>query len=241
MLNERWNILKSNFKKRILICIIVVVSATLFDIFLHPLLRLIWVISFFVSVELFTFIYAKMFISQAWLMLTHRQTVEIPIPNEIFSLANQMKVKIKKLKVRPDLNNAYVMGESVVLGEELVKNLNKTEIIAVVAHELAHIKGKHFAVRFLSAISFSFFAYMAWMDLPPIMQLTSTLAYLIVCMIAPNWILETRADRTAIRFVGKKHLRSALRKLVKKEDRNKSSEEHPSVANRTKIIDAMKC
>ncbi len=63
------------------------------------------------------------------------------------------------------------------------------------------------------------------------------LAFILVTMIVPNWILEFKADRIAAKFAGKENIKSALLKFVNKEDYEEPSETHPSIAERVKRID----
>lgn len=131
--------------------------------------------------------------------------------------------------------------------------LNFAEILAVVTHELVHKKGKHILLRLVTMIPFLALAMYSWSRLySPIFftesftQIVLTvmvniglLAFMLVTMIVPNWILEFKADRTAAKFAGKENIKSALLKLVDKENYEEPSETHPSVAERIKRIDKL--
>jgi len=186
-------------------------------------------------------------------ILAYRKSRIIQIPDEIVYLSNQIGVEIKKLRIAEGLCNAYVIGGAIVLGKNLLEKLNLAEILAVIAHELAHKKGKHIPLRLVIMIPFLALAMYSWSRLySPIFftesftQIVLTvmvniglLAFMLVTMIVPNWILEFKADRTAAKFAGKENIKSALLKLVDKENYEEPSETHPSVSERIKRIDKL--
>jgi len=52
-----------------------------------------------------------------------------------------------------------------------------------------------------------------------------------------QWELEKRADRAAVKYVGREAIKSALLALEKGERMNEPSETHPPTSNRIKWID----
>lgn len=66
------------------------------------------------------------------------------------------------------------------------------------------------------------------------------LAYMTIVMTPINWYLEVRADRIAARFTGKKNIKSALLTFANKEKLGMSSETHPSISERVKLIEKLR-
>ena len=254
MLGELWRFVKANFSKRLAIYTIVVMSLTFFGSIPSLFVKLLFFSVFTIAAGLFLVIFGRLFLLPGvQQILAYRKSRIIEIPDEIVYLSNQMGVEIRKLRIAEGLCNAYVIGGAIVIGKELLEKLNLSEILAVVAHELAHKKGKHIPLRVVIMIPFLVLAMYSWSRLySPIFftesftQIVLTvmvniglLAFMLVTMIVPNWILEFKADRTAAKFRGKENIKSALLKLVDKENYEEPSETHPSVGERIKRIDKL--
>jgi len=239
LLRKLWNFLKLGFGKRIMIACVVVISVTFFRLSLHlmqPLMALFWGIVFLISAELFTSFFTLTFLFNLWIILTHKKAEIVPIPLEISRLANKIGVRIKELRIRQNFCNAYVKNGSLVLGKELMEKLNLQQCLAVVAHELGHIKERHNLIRFLVSIPILLSAY-TWFELPPLICLIALFAYTYVMMIPINWWLEGRADKIAAKYVGKEYIKSALLTLADKKNLNEPSETHPPIMKRIKLIE----
>lgn len=230
MRNPFKRLAKLNFKGRMFLYASVVVSATFFNVFLHPMMKLFWVLVFIIFAEIFVFIYSRN-LTTIIALLKHKNR-DIPVPEEFSDLARKIGVEIKKYQLADGLDNAYVIGKNVVLGSGLLEKLTKEECMAVLAHEFGHIREKHVAVKFLFASPVLMLAYYSWINLPQAMLAIAFLAYLLVILTPINWYLELRADRIAKEFVGKEFMQSALLKLSEKTDRNEPSETHPPVQGR---------
>lgn len=239
MLGKLWNILKPGFRTRLIIACVVVMSATFFDVFMHPMMKLIWIIVFLFSAELFTAFYVQKFLLRLRLILDHRKATQVDVPLEIAGLADRMGVKLKEFRIREKLFNAYVIGKTIVLGRDLLDRLSREECLAVVAHELGHIKEKHGLIQALLLVP-SLMSVISWFDLPPAVFSIAFSAYIVIVMIPVSWTLETRADRIAARFTGKENITSALHVLAHKQKADESSEDHPSIEKRIRLIENLK-
>lgn len=255
MLGELCRLLKANFKKRLAIYSLVVMSLTFFGTIPILSLKLALFSIFMIVAVLFLVIFGQLFLHPGiQRILAYMKGLSIPLPDEIAHLAKHMDVKVAKLRIVEGLCNAYVIGGSVVLGRKLLEKLNLAEILGVTAHEFAHKKGKHIPLRIGIIIPFWAFAMYCWSKLYSPIFFTESftqmllivmvniglLAFLLVAMIVPNWMLEFKADESAAKFVGKASIRSALLGLVKKEHYEEPSETHPSIAERVKRIDKLK-
>jgi len=236
-LNRFWKKIKAGFRTRQIVCCFVVISAVFFGLFVHPLVKLVWGIMFLVFAELFVMVYFPSFVSNYWLLLTHAKTVERPMPREFADLAKKVDVVIKKFKTKLGLRNAYVFRETLVLGEELLREFNKDEIMGVVGHELGHIKNRDGPFRLLLMIPIMVCASLSWVNLPLIMSSMASLAYIMVVMTPINWHFEFKADEFSKKNVGRDCIRSALLHLRNNESVNESTEYHPSTSKRITRID----
>lgn len=255
MLTELLRFLKTNLGERLVIYTLVVISLTLFGTLPSLFLRF-WAFFVFAGVSgLFLIIFGQLFLLPGVKnYLAYKKSKSIPLPDEVVRLKNQMGVNLKDLRIAEGLCNAYVIGGSVVLGTEFLKKLSSNDILAGIAHELAHKKGRHILLRVGIMVPFLLFVSYSWSKLTSpifftesftlilltIMVNIGTLAFILVVMIVPNWFLEFKADELAAKFAGKENIKSALRKLVNKEDHEKSSETHPSIAERVKRIDKLR-
>jgi Zn-dependent protease with chaperone function len=236
-----WNIRKLGFKKRMIVLSLVIASTTLYVVFADPLMKLLWLLVLLCSAELFTFIYTPIYVTNLWLRLTYKKKTipmteaMIAIPEQITNLVNEVGVKVDEFRVQPSLRNAYVIGKTVVIGLPLIKELEPDEVLAIVAHELGHIKQKPSAVRALIMLG-GFLSIWSWFTLPIQIFIIASLAYFTVIMIPFNWVLECQADRVAKRFVGSVSLHSALLKISDRKNLNEPSEDHPSISNRLKLL-----
>ncbi|MCX6278536.1 MAG: M48 family metalloprotease [Bacteroidetes bacterium] len=159
-----------------------------------------------------------------------------PIPDEIKQLSEQMGVKLKEFRVAERFDNAYTNGNDVVIGDLLLQGLKKDELLAVIAHEFAHIKENHLPIRFVSIIPLFLIANASFNHLPSLLQSIAALAYLMVVMIPFNWYLEIRADRLASKYVDASHLSSALTVLNGGRDLKEGSESHPPIRTRIQLL-----
>lgn len=254
MLGELWRFIKASFSKRLAIYTIVVMSLTFFGSIPSLFVKFLFFSLFTIAAGLFLMIFGRLFLLPGiQQILAYRNSRIIQTPDEIVYLSNQIGAEVKKLRIAEGLCNAYVIGGAIVLGKELLEKLNLAEILAVIAHELTHKKGKHILLRLVIMIPFLALAMYSWSRLySPIFftesftQIVLTvmvniglLAFMLVTMTVPNWILEFKADRTAAKFAGKENIKSALLKLVGKENYEEPSETHPSVAERIKRIDKL--
>ncbi|MEM3704376.1 MAG: M48 family metalloprotease [Candidatus Bathyarchaeia archaeon] len=251
MLREFLNFIKS-FKKRFLVCYLVVLAASIFGTFPLLLVKLFALGIFFASSVFFLPVAFSFFVSAIKQFSLHRSRVKIPLSMEIAELARRVGVTIAELAI-VKANNAYVMGRSLVLGTELLEKLSYDERQAVVAHELGHIKRRHIIIKGVFLGLFWALLMLSWSNfrLPIIFselvtQIILTLvlniagfAFMLLVLIPINWWAELDADKFAAKFVGKEHIRSALLKLVDADKLKEPSETHPSVAERVKHIDKL--
>jgi Zn-dependent protease with chaperone function len=172
---------------------------------------------------------------------------KLPIPTEFSEIASRMHIKIRSFGI-VEGRTAYVAFGSLVFGKDLIRDLSPQELLAVIAHEFGHIKGRDGLKRSLLLVPLMLFALYSWSKLnSPIfyseaftavmlsaMMLVALTAYMTVMMVPVNWNLEYHADETAAKFAKKENIESALLKIAKAEKRDleAQSETHPSINER---------
>jgi Zn-dependent protease with chaperone function len=245
MLREFWNFIKS-FKKRFAVYYLVVLTGSIFGYFPFLVVKLCALGAFAVSSVFFLPITVYYFASAIKQFTLHKGRMKAPIPLEIANLACKAGVSIKELGVIK-ANNAYV------LGKELLDKLDRKEVLAVVAHELGHIKRRHLLIKGVSLILFWVIFVLCWSRFSSPIFFSETVtqiilavilniagfAFLLVFLIPINWLVELDADKFAAKLVDKEHIKSALLKLVDVDKLEEPSETHPSVAERVKRIDKL--
>lgn len=251
MLRDFLNFIKS-FKKRFLVCYLVVLAANIFVTFPLLLIKLFALGIFFASSVFFLPVAFSFFVSAIKQFSLHKSRAKIPLSIEIAELARRVGVTITELAI-VKANNAYVMGRSLVLGTELLEKLSYDERQAVVAHELGHIKRRHIIIKGVFLGLFWVFLMLNWSNFRLLIifselvtQIILTLviniagfAFMLLVLIPINWWAELDADKFAAKLVGKEHIKSALLKLVDANKLEEPSETHPSVAERVKHIDKL--
>ena len=185
------------------------------------------------SVELYLFLNQAI---KSFLILIRNRGIPQPIPTEVSKLANKMGVKIKDFRIADGMLNAYTTGRKVVIGSRLIEKLEKDELLAIIAHELAHIKENHLTIRLVVVILTVSLGMISWSNLPDTMVTYALLGYITIVLIPVNHWIEHRADKLAGEMVGCESLKSALLKISEGSDIKEPSETHPSIFNRVKFL-----
>lgn len=179
----------------------------------------------------------------------------MPVPKEIKQLSKRMGTSISKIRIiESKERNAFATPKCITFTNKLWKDLTHNQIMAVAAHELGHLKGRHLFYRIVLVMLAVIPVPFLWarFTMPILfneaitqvlfqgMTEVALLAFTIVMMIPICWVSEIKADEAAARFVGKENIKSALIKLAEKKDATQPSETHPSIRERIKHIDEMK-
>jgi len=157
------------------------------------------------------------------------ESLRTPLRDEIIEFCKRNGVKISDVKIIKDLPekfaNAGVSGilhKYVFLTDHLIDNFSKEEVLAIVAHEIGHVKERHNLISGIYTIAF----FIVWIYSSQLLDLfsLSPYAYMMlwfVVMLAFFLILgrimvylEYRADRFAAETVGKDLYIKALTKLA---------------------------
>ncbi len=186
------------------------------------------------------------------------ESLKSPLRDEIIEFCKRNGVKISDVKVLRDLPekfaNAGVSGilhKYVFLTDHLINKFSKEEILAVIAHEIGHVKEKHNLISGIYVIAF----FVIWIYVSKFVDLSKLSLYSFMAL----WFavilafilihgrimvyLEYRADRYAAETVGRELYIRALSKLAEINVMKRKTGKlfnlltlHPSIEDRIKKL-----
>jgi Zn-dependent protease with chaperone function len=168
-------------------------------------------------------------------------------------LANEMNVRLhptKSLEIIPELRNAsckpwpFISGWKVHsrgrvrIGCTILCGLDNVALEGVIAHELAHLKKRHFLrfLAFLLPFLLVFFAVLVYLDVSKsttaflLTLLTVAIGFLVYSLV--SWRQEYEADAVAAKDVGPNDMAHALEQAARLIDRPRDTLSHPSFKKR---------
>jgi Zn-dependent protease with chaperone function len=227
----------NSFKLRILVTFLVLINAILFNISSSFFPRFVFGLIFLILAGLFVFLVLTRIIKLLFFnyRLLFKKNIEWkPLPKQYQELADRMNVKIKHFGIQKGLLNAYVrIDKKLIFGENLINKLDDESSLAVVAHEMGHIKSRTsitFLLKIFGLILYSIGIIM-FQELPIPILIITTFAYIMPALILFIWHEEFQADKYARLYVGNDALNKAL-KVLEKLRMGKASETHPSTKSR---------
>ena len=173
-----------------------------------------------------------------------RKTIfEVKWSNEIMpefaNLIRRMNVKLDKkqpIGIIPDLFNAAARPNfRIIIGGALIEKLDSLALQAVFAHELAHLKSKHYLKYFVISmiIIMGILIYQSFFPaISGIMTFILALAAIILSFSYISWYFEYEADTVAKKYVGKEAVISELEDFKRIMDKDNDSFTHPSFSKR---------
>jgi Zn-dependent protease with chaperone function len=234
-----WDYIKIGFKLRIFVFSIVVFGISFFGIATTPLLKSLFLLCTSPFIPIMAYITTVDSFNKAKTMILFhfKKGKEIPVPDEILSLAKEMGVKTNKFKLIPgELNAGISPNGNIFIGEDMLPLLGKQEFQAVFAHEFSHIKRKHHMKKLLATLGFLLIGYIVFFNIPSLFQAYAILGFLSIVTIPINWRFEFEADEDGKKFVGASHMASALSKITGNKNPDEASETHPPVNKRIKNL-----
>jgi len=167
----------------------------------------------------------------------------IPVFEEFQAIANNRGVKLNKDKpfgVQAELNNAYAnfFTRQIILGDELLKELTREQLLALFGHELTHLEKNHNMRILIGTLSFSSLVYLplTYTQAPSIILNLVCLAGIFMALLFVSWNNEYSADTGGANLAGPRAMMSVLRNVVPKEQWRRESETHPSVYSRVRKL-----
>jgi STE24 endopeptidase len=256
MMNEVLRLIKASFNRRLLLYVALVTFFTMFGSIPIIEIKFPFLFAFIAATSVFLVVFSKIFIIPTFrIFALSRKGVKLPVPDQIKELSRKMGTNLKEIRIiKSSERNAFATPKCITFTDKLLEDLTHNEIMAVAAHELGHLKGRHVLYRFMFVLAVIIPAPFIWSRFTsPIlfnetitqilfqgMMEVALLAFMIVIMIPACWISEIKADETAARFAGKENIRSALLKLAEKKDATQPSETHPSIKERVEHIEKLR-
>lgn len=224
-----------DFKRRIIVLIMLVYSITIYELFQSPILRLEGLLGIFAFSEISVIAYFPRYFRTFQELFKHPKPGVMLIPNEIYDLMEKTDTKRIRVKAIPGVFGALSNLTTIYLGEELLKDFSIGMILAVFAHELGHIKGRHIIIEF-TAMYFLLAVLLFTVVGPPIILLLAIFSVMTLSLVPIHWHFEYSADRYAVELVGEEELKTALKALGDRHGYRTYSETHPSIAKRLEKI-----
>lgn len=237
--------IKTGIRSKLFICGVVLIAGWSYWYISTPLIKLLAIFLFIVTIEIMLWQWINFFgdtIIQNMKFTFKKSDVSWNsryITPQYSKLAERIGVKLNKKRpfgVIKGLNNAYSnsLKNQVMLGEDLLKNLDKKQRLALVAHELTHLKQNHgsrftifsIIIAMLASISLSFSTG------PAIISNLMIFATLIIAFVFISWKNEFDADKGAAYYVNRESTISLLRNISPRSGWNEESETHPSINSR---------
>lgn len=248
------------FLRTVIVCSILIVSGFFYIYLGDGVVRIISVILFclFSVIMLFGLVpvvagFCKVIgmrigtlIKWIYIKICEKQTQEIVVIDgldDFIKLAEQMKVKLNKkhpFKKVAMLDNigADPNMMQIILGEILFNRLEHSERLAVIAHELAHLKMYHILVQLGSTLFALELIYKCLPKEPGSLLLITIytlmmIAAMFLAYCASGYLCEYWADCVAVSYTKNKvAFISALKKLRQEDSWDIQYMEHPSINHR---------
>lgn len=165
--------------------------------------------------------------------------------------------KIKIFKIKKEFANAYAIGvlpntKSVIISEDLLREMNPLELDGIISHEIGHLKKNHLFKIYLSALFALLIGYLSSFYIYPIIENSNYNIHILRAVHIsfvyglPMWIIpalfqrkfEYQADAYAAKIVGKENYINSLKKLDKMANGavTKGGITHPSLKKRIQNI-----
>jgi Zn-dependent protease with chaperone function len=172
------------------------------------------------------------------------------VPGSLSELADRMNVSLDSqfpVEIAPSWRGARALpnlwggrGNRIRIGVALVEKLSPEALEAVLAHELAHLKCRHWELLLLGSILAALGGIAVGLALktPEVAGLIAGGMVLVGAFAAMSWAAEFEADGVAARYVGRKTVRVMLRELRERGFRRRPELTHPTDGLRLKFLDS---
>jgi Zn-dependent protease with chaperone function len=187
------------------------------------------------------------------IIIRNKKLVEIDLSNRVKNITGNIKI----FKVNKEFANAYAIGvlpnsKSIILSNDLIKEMSQIELDGIISHEIGHLKNNHLFKLYLSALFALLIGYISTFYFYPIIDSSECNIHILRAIHGaffyglPMWIipalfqrsLEYKADIYASKSVGKNYYVNSLKKLDNMTNGtvSKGGITHPSLKKRIKNI-----
>ncbi len=241
-LKQMLRAIRVGIRSRLFICVLVVITGYSFSFSHNPYLRLASIIGVLVTSEAMIMLWGTAFAEMLMRPFAKKGSIswqEIPVFTEFRALAETEGIKLNKKRpfgLRKDFDNAYAnpLTMQIVVGEKLGQRLGDGHLIALIGHEVTHIKQQHhLKMLFLTMVVPALLTLpLMRAGTPRIVHDVVLYAMFFMIFLFISWHNEYDADAGAARIAGTKNTIALLRKIAPKRQWRYESETHPSVHSR---------
>ena len=172
------------------------------------------------------------------------------VPESLSEVADRMKVQLDRqfpVEIAPSWRGARALpgfwgrrGNRIRLGGALAESFSSDALEAVLAHELAHLKCRHWELLLLGSVlaALGGVALGLALRVPEVARIVAGGIVLVGGFIGMSWASEFEADGVAARFVGRSTVRTMLRELRDLRFRRWPEVTHPTDGLRLRHLDA---
>jgi len=170
------------------------------------------------------------------------------VPDTLRTLAGRMKVSLDSsfpVEISPSWRGARAIaaviggrGNRIRLGGALAGTLSPEALEGVMAHELAHLKCRHWELLLLGCVlaAVGGVALGLALDLPTTLRMVLGGIVPVVSAASLSWVSEYEADRVAARYVGYDVMAQTLRELRDTGFRTRAEFTHPPDGSRVRRL-----
>jgi len=230
----------------VIVCSATVLSGCLYSYVSTPFLKQVSIVVLYISAGILTLLWSDFLVRNILrLVRTYvvpRKSVSwVEIP-EFTQLAKEMKVKLdnkRPFAIMKGFANAACspITRQIVFGADLLDTLRNEERLALAAHELAHLRGHHFAKQF--TISFALAMLVAlivvegpYAEGPDIVPMLPSIAMFLTIFAFIGRRNEYASDAAAAARTSNKVVISSLERFAPPDKWAHESQLHPSIEKR---------
>ncbi|CAB49737.1 M48 family metallopeptidase [Pyrococcus abyssi] len=216
---------------------------SLFSIIPMPYVPIVYLLMFLSFAELFSRIVRRFF---------HGTPMSGELRAKVEELCRRANVNVEEVYIIDEERiGAFVTGmkgKTIFITKGAIEKLNEMELLAVIAHELGHVKRRHALKRELALVfglSLPIIGYYMGGDIPLFLSFVMSIALVFYSTFQLAKKFEIDADRFAASLVGPINVIKALEKVYKKEGLPKRTprwyniiHSHPSLEERVRALEA---
>jgi Zn-dependent protease with chaperone function len=234
--------IRVGIRRKLLVCILVLVTSYLYSLTHDPYVRLASIVGVLLTSELMIMLWVPSFINNVGMAFAKKGVISWQVRPEfkkLLELAESQGVHLNKKKpigIRKNFDNAYAnpLTKQIVIGDKLIGRLKEPQLVALTAHEIAHIKRNHQLKTLIWTMSIPTFlaAPLVIAGTPTIVLDMVFYASFFITFLFINWHNEYDADHTGATVAGFASMVSLFKQIVPKNQWKDESETHPSIMSR---------
>lgn len=234
--------IRIGIRSRLLLCLITIASAYSIYLINNPLVKLLSIFAFIVASEMMIILWGNFFVDNLTQTYNCKKRIsweETPLFRKFSKIAGENGIKLHSKKpfgVRQNFDNAYAnpITRQIIFGDILLKRLKEKEKIALLGHELTHLKENHYIKTLIWTLVIPTLVIipLTFIDSPSVVRNIVFCAAFFMTFLFISWNNEYSADVGGATISSPNAMYSLLRKLIPKRQWRRESETHPSISGR---------